>query len=93
MAEQFDIKHFFVCVKKSFNSNIQPLESEAAVNKDKDFDLTESMGKYIFFLLSNGEKSGMLWTLDTCSIWVIVTIPSSFPFRLALIFQRPLFWS
>ena len=41
-------------VKKScqtdFNSNIQPLESEAAGKKDKKSDLTESMGKYIFFL-------------------------------------------
>ena len=34
----------------NFNSNIQPLESEAAVKKDKESDLTESMGKYIFFL-------------------------------------------
>ena len=53
MAKQFDIKHFFLCVKKScqtdFNSNIQPLELEAAVKKDKESVLTESVGKYIFF--------------------------------------------
>ena len=55
VTKQFDIKFFyFFFVKKScqtdFNSNIQPLESEAAVKKDKESDLTESMGKYIFFL-------------------------------------------
>ena len=67
MAKQFDIKRFFFffCVKKScqtdFNSNIQRLESEAAVKKDKESVLTESVGKYIFSL-SNGEKSGILWT-------------------------------
>ena len=64
MAKQFDIKRFFFFVKKpcqtDFNSNIQPLESEAAVKKDKESDLTESMGKYIFFPVSNGEKCGML---------------------------------
>ena len=74
MAKQFDMKRFFVFffVKKpcqtDFNINIQPLESEAAVKKDKESDLTESMGKYIFFLCLM-----VLWTLDTCSIWVIVT--------------------
>ena len=52
MAKQFDIKRFYVkkpC-QTAFNSNIQPLESEAAVKKDKESDLTESMGEYIFFL-------------------------------------------
>ena len=95
MAKQFDMKHFFFFVKKpcqtDFNSNKQPLESEAAVKKDKKSDLTESMDKYIFFLCLMVKKSGILWTLDICSI--LVTIPSSFPFCLALIFQRPLFWS
>lgn len=52
MAKQFDIKRFLV--KKpgqtDFNNNIQPLESEAAITKDIESDLTEPMGKYIFFL-------------------------------------------
>ena len=42
MAKQFDIKRFF-CEKPcqtDFNSNTQPLESEAAVKKDIDSDLT-----------------------------------------------------
>ena len=49
MAKQFDIKHFLVkkpC-QTDLNSTKQTLGSEAAEDKS---DLTESMGKYIFFL-------------------------------------------
>ena len=52
MAKQFDIKRFLVkkpC-QTDFSSNKQTLELEAAVNKYKESDLAESMGKCIFFL-------------------------------------------
>ena len=52
MAKQFDIKRFLVkkpC-QTDFSSNKQTLELEAAVNKYKESDLAESMGKCIFCL-------------------------------------------